>query len=337
MACTPLETRMKGMILAGGLSTRLYPLTKDLPKPLVPVLGRPVVAHVLDYFKRHGVDDVIINVHYFPDAVRGYIGDGSAWGVRVEYLHEPELMGSAGAVRAVADRFKETFVVIGCDDVTDIDLPAALDFHKQHEAEATIVLAEVDDISQYGAVVSAPDGSILEFQEKPAKGTERSHLANTGVYIFEPQLLQRIPPNTFYDFGKQVFPELLRDRGAFYGMAQSAYWCDMGTPAEYRRAHMEALRGRIKLKMPENAALRDSVLLGAGARLAADARIIGPACIGAGCVIEAGAQVENSIFWERVMVGARARVRDAVLANGAHVAAAAVVEGGEYGKDARIG
>lgn len=328
---------MKGMILAGGLSTRLYPLTLDLPKPLVPVLDRPVVAHVLDYLTRHGVDDIIINVHYFPDAVRSYIGDGSAWGARVEYLHEPVLLGSAGAVRTVAERFRETFVVIGCDDVTDIDLPAAIAFHKQREAEATIVLAEVADVSQYGAVVSAADGRIIEFQEKPAKGTERSHFANTGVYIFEPRLLARIPQNTFYDFGKQVFPGLLQAGAPFYGMAQNAYWCDIGTPSEYRRAHMEALRGRIKLKTRADARIQDSVLLGAGANVSPSARIEGPACIGSASIIAAAAHVVNSIFWEGVSVGAQARVKDAVLASGAQVAATAIVEGGEYGKDAHIG
>jgi len=327
---------MRGMILAGGLSTRLYPLTLDVPKPLVPVLDRPVVAHVIDYLKRYGVDDIIINVHYFPEAVRSYIGDGSAWGVRVEYLHEPELMGSAGAVRSVAERFTGTFVVIGCDDVTDIDLHAALAFHRERAAEASIVLAEVADVSQYGAVVTAGDGRILQFQEKPAKGTELSHLANTGVYIFEPQLLQRIPAHTFYDFGKQVFPELLRAEAAFYGMAQDAYWCDIGTPPEYRRVHMDALRGKIKLTMPHNAQIHDSVLLGARAQISPEAHIVGPACIGAGSVIEAGAQVARSIFWERVRVGAGARVSDAVLATGACVEPAAIVGGGEYGQNARI-
>src|ERR1700736_1450648 len=125
---------MRGMILAGGLSTRLYPLTLKLPKPLVPVLDRPVVAHVLDYLQRSGVDDIAINVHYFSDAVRQFVGDGSRWGAKVTYLHETELMGSAGAVKQLAARFTETFVVIGCDDVTTIDLRAAIDFHKTHNA-----------------------------------------------------------------------------------------------------------------------------------------------------------------------------------------------------------
>lgn len=327
---------MKGMVLAGGLSTRLYPLTRDLPKPLVPVLDRPVVAHVLDYFKRHGVDDVVINIHYFPEAVRDYVGDGGRFGVRVTYLHEPELMGSAGAVRAVAERFDETFVVIGCDDVTDIDLPAAIAYHRERAAEATIVLARVDDVSQYGAVVTAADGRITGFQEKPARGTERSRNANTGVYIFEPCVLERIPVNTFYDFGKQVFPAMLQAGAAFFGMSQDAYWCDIGTPAEYRRAHADALQGRVRLTLPPGATLHHGVLRGAGACVSPGATISAPACIGARSVVEDGAHIADSILWQDVRIGRGAVVRGAVLGSGAVVADAGVVEGGEYGKGAQL-
>jgi NDP-sugar pyrophosphorylase family protein len=327
---------MKGMILAGGLSTRLYPLTLELPKPLVPVLDEPVVSHVIEYLKRYDVDDIVINVHYFPEAVRKYVGDGSKWGVRIEYLHEPQLMGSAGAVRQVADRFTKTFVVIGCDDVTDIDLSAALEFHRERKAEATIVLADVSDVSQYGAVIVDPNGCILEFQEKPAKGMERSKLANTGVYIFEPALLQRIPEKTFYDFGKQVFPKMLSDRGAFYGMRQQAYWCDIGTPGEYRRVHRDALLGHLKLTMPRHARLTDGVLVGSGAHISPKARIERPSSIGARCIVEDGAQIVSSILWEGARVGSGARIEDAVLGNDVIVEPGSVITGGEFGKGTRI-
>lgn len=327
---------MKGMILAGGLSTRLYPLTLELPKPLVPVLDRPVVGHVLDYFRSFGVDDVALNVHYFPEAVTAYAGDGSRFGVKISYLHEPELMGSAGAVRALAGRFSETFVVIGCDDVTDIDLEAAIHFHHARNAEATIVLVDVPDVSQYGAVIVDADGRIQEFQEKPPPGTERSKLANTGVYIFEPRLLERIPAATFYDFGKQVFPELLQAGAAFYGMRQQAYWCDIGTPGEYRRAHRDALGRRIKLKLPEGASMAEGVFLGAKARVSRSAEIVPMTCIGAGCAVEDGARVESSIFWKNVRIGAGARIDDVIFGDDVIVEAGAAVTGGEYGKASRI-
>lgn len=327
---------MKGMILAGGLSTRLYPLTLDLPKPLVPVLDRPVLGHVIEYLRRFGVDDLVVNIHYFPEAVTAYAGDGSGFGVRITYLHEPELMGSAGAVRQVADRFSETFVVIGCDDVTNIDLAAALEFHRDRKAEATIVLTAVADVSQYGAVIVDSQGRILEFQEKPPRGTERSKLANTGIYIFEPGLLERIPKQTFYDFGKQVFPDLLTAKAAFYGMRQQGYWCDIGTPGEYRRVHRDALQGRVALAPPNGARVANDVLVGSGASVSARATVKGPTCIGAGCTVEDGAQLSSSILWQGVRVGAGASINNAVLGNDVVVDGGAIVQGGEYGRGARL-
>ena len=327
---------MRGMILAGGLSTRLQPLTNDVPKPLVPVLDRPVIGHVIDYLRGHGVRDLVVNVHYFADAVERYLGDGESFGVRMSYLREPTLMGSAGAVKQVEDQFDSTFVVIGCDDVTDVDLGAALAFHRERGAEATIVLVEASDVSQYGVVVTEADGRITDFQEKPAPGTQRSNLVNTGIYIFEPALLSRIPAATFYDFGKQVFPELLAAEAKFYGMRQRAYWCDIGTPSEYRRAHSDALSGKVRLAPAEGAIMRDGLLVGPGAVLDPSARIEGFACIGAGSRVGVGAVIDSSILWRNVEVGASAQVIDAVLADGVIVEAGAVVEGGLYARDSRI-
>jgi NDP-sugar pyrophosphorylase family protein len=318
------------MILAGGLSTRLYPLTLKLPKPLVPVLDRPVVAHVLDYLQRAGVGDIAINVHYFSDAVRHFVGDGSRWNAKVSYLHETELMGSAGAVKQLAGSFTETFIVIGCDDVTTIDLPAALAFHRARRATATIVLTRATDVSQYGVVVTDEDGRIRSFQEKPAPGTELSKLVNTGVYIFEPSVLEHIPANTFYDFGKQVFPHLLRSEERFFGMSQDAYWCDVGTPAEYRRVHRDALEGRVRLTPGDGAVMLDGVLLGRGCSVDPSATVVAPSCIGSDAVVGAGAKVERSILWSGAKIGAGARVVDAVIGAGVSVEAGAVVEGGEH-------
>jgi len=324
------------MILAGGLSTRLHPLTLDVPKPLVPVFDRPVVDHVIDYLAGHGVDDIVINVHYFAEAVESYIGDGAKWGVKIEYLREPELMGSAGAVKQVASRFPETFVVIGCDDVTDVDLGECVRFHRERGAEATIVLAEAGDVSQYGVVVVDADGRITGFQEKPRKGTELSNLANTGIYVFEPEVLDRIPAHTFYDFGKQVFPEMLEARARFYGIRTRAYWCDIGTPREYRRCHFDALAGKVRLRPRDGAVVRDGVLVGPGSQIDPAARIAGPACIGAGSRIEAGARIERAILWDDVVVESGATVVDAVLGAGMRVAAGSSVNGGEFGKAANV-
>ena len=307
-------------------------MTLDLPKPLVPVYDRPVVDHIIDYLARHGVDDIVINVHYFAAEIESYIGDGSRWGVAITYLHEPELMGSAGAVKQVASRFDETFVVIGCDDVTDVDLGEAVRFHRDRGAEATIVLHEASEVSQYGVVVTDGHGLIEGFQEKPRPGTEKSKLVNTGIYVFEPTVLARIPAATFYDFGKQVFPEMLAARARFYGMRTSSYWCDIGTPGEYRRCHFDALEGRVRLRPRDGAVVRDGVLLGPETQVDRAALIGRPSSIGARSRIEAGAVVERSILWDDVVVEAGAIVRDAVLGEGVRVAAGSTVDGGEYGK-----
>ena len=202
--------------------------------------------------------------------MREALGDGSQFGVRLHYLYEDRLMGSAGAVKAMQPFFDETFVVVGCDDLTDLNLDRLVAFHLKREAVATIALVEARDVSHYGVVVTGSDGRILEFQEKPAPGTEKSHLVNTGIYVFEPALLDRIPAGEFFDFGKNVFPALQQERAAFYGLhLPGAYWCDIGTPGEYRRATADVLSGRVRLLgqsrvrgLPSGARLADGLVFG---------------------------------------------------------------------------
>ncbi len=237
------------MILAGGLSTRLYPLTKQVPKPLVPVAGIPNAEHVIHYLASHGFDEIAINVHYLADAIVDRLGDGSRFGVRLVYSHEHELLGSAGGVKKLESFFSDgTFVVVGCDDLTDLPLDRLVGFHHEREAIATIGLVECEEVDQYGVVVLDGRGKIVGFQEKPAKGTERSRLANTGIYVFSPEVFGQIPAETFYDFGKQVFPDLQSAGAAFYGYhARGAYWSDIGTPAEYRRASRDVVLGTVAI------------------------------------------------------------------------------------------
>src|SRR5579872_3008818 len=216
------------MILAGGLSTRLYPLTRQVPKPLVPVAGVPNAEHVIHYLRAYGFDEIAINLHYLADAIVDRLGDGSRFGVRLEYSYEPELLGSAGAVKKLEGFFgDENFVVVGCDDLTDLPLDQLLAMHRERRAIATIGLVECDEVDQYGVVVLGERGKIAGFQEKPAKGTERSKLANTGIYAFSPAIFSHVPAETFYDFGKQVFPALQSAGAPFFGFhARGAYWSD---------------------------------------------------------------------------------------------------------------
>ena len=328
------------MILAGGLSTRLYPLTKSVPKPLVPVVGVPNAVHLMRYLKANDIDDIVINVHYLAEAIVEALGDGSAFGVRLTYSHEPELLGSAGGLKKVEAFFDgEPFVVIGCDEVTDIPLDRVLAFHRERDAVATIGLVECADVEQYGVVVLDERSKIVGFQEKPTKGTERSHLANTGVYVFSPQIFERIPASAFYDFGKQVFPELQEAGAAFYGYrASGAYWSDIGTPDEYRRASYDLLRGAVRIagetpaevdgsaSVGRDVRIEGPVHIGAGARIGDSVTIIGPAVIGDSVIVDEGATLERSILWDGARIGKDARLRDTVVGIRYEVPERAVLE-----------
>jgi mannose-1-phosphate guanylyltransferase len=320
---------MRAMILAGGMSTRLYPLTKQVPKPLVPVAGEPISGHVMRWLASHGFDEVAINVFYLAEKVQAAFGDGSGFGVNLEYLHEPRLTGSAGGLKQMEGWFDRTFVVVGCDDLTDADLGALLRFHQSRGALATIGLLEVEEVDQYGVVLLDDDGRITGFQEKPAKGTEKSKLANTGIYVFEPAIFDRIPADTFYDFGKQVFPELLADGLPFYGMKlDGAYWRDVGTLDEYRRANDDMLAGRVivpgarptgvpaSVVVPSDATIDAAVRVGENVTIGRGVRIAGPSVVGDGVELADGVTVDRSIVWNGARVGAGAVLRGAIVGDG---------------------
>ncbi len=246
----------------------------------------------------------------------------------MQYSHEPELLGSAGGVKKHRSRFSATnpFVVIGCDEVTDMPLDRIVAFHRERNAIATIGLVECDEVDQYGVVVLDDRGKIVGFQEKPPKGTERSKLANTGVYVFSPAIFERIPAHEFYDFGKQVFPALQAAGARFFGFeARGAYWADIGTPSEYRRASFDVVSGAVRIpqtspngidpsaQIAYDARLEGAVRVGAGVRIGADVSIVGPSIIDDGARVEAGARLERAIVWQGATIGARSTVRNTIV------------------------
>ncbi|MDQ6941064.1 MAG: NDP-sugar synthase [Candidatus Eremiobacteraeota bacterium] len=339
---------MRAMILAGGMSTRLYPLTRQVPKPIVPVAGEPISGHVMRWLSSFGCDEVAINVFYLADLVRKTFGDGSRYGVKLHYLHERELTGSAGGLKQMEGWFDGTFVVVGCDDLTDADLASLVRFHKARGALATIGLLEVDEVDQYGVVILDEHGRITGFQEKPAKGTEKSKLANTGIYVFEPAIFDRIPANTFYDFGKQVFPELVAGGLPFYGMElKGAYWRDIGTLDEYRRATDDVLSGRVHVRgaratgippgvlVPGDARIEGDVRIGDGVKIGDGARIMGPSVIGDGVRIGDGTVLERAIVWNGAVIGARATVRDSIVGERYEVDDDVILEGAVVANEPR--
>lgn len=331
---------MRSMILAGGMSTRLYPLTKQVPKPLVPIANEPITGNVMRWLSSFGYDEVAINVFYLAEAVEAAFSDGGSYGVKLHYLRERELTGSAGALKQMEGWFEGTFVVVGCDDLTDADLASLVRFHQQRGALATIGLVEAEEVDQYGVVILDETGRITGFQEKPPKGEEKSKLVNTGIYVFEPAIFERIPADTFYDFGKQVFPDLVADGLPFYGMTlERAYWRDVGTPGEYRSATADVLNGTVKLlsaamnglprdaRVGANVQVDGDVRFGAGVTIDDGARVAGPSVIGDGVRIGAGAALERAIVWAGAQIGAGAIVRDSIVGDHFVVAARTTLDG----------
>ena len=287
----------KAMVLAAGLGTRLRPLTDLISKPMAPIVNRPVMEHIIKLLAEHGFKDIVCNLHYFPDEIKNHFGDGSKWGVNIVYSFEEELLGTAGGVKKVEDFFQEqTFLVISGDALTDINLSNAYDFHKEKKGRATLVLTEVEDTTQFGVVILDNEKRIKGFQEKPLSGEARSNLANSGIYFFEPDIFKYMPPRgQFYDFGKNLFPDLLEKDIPYYGYKHSSYWNDVGSLDEYQQGNFDSLEGKVKVDIPGKM-IKDGVWIGRNCKIQEDVIIIPPVCIGDDCTIKKGAKLYGPII-----------------------------------------
>lgn len=310
---------MKAMILAAGVGSRLDPLTRQLPKPMVPIVNKPVIEHIVELLKEHGFNEIMMNLYHLGDSIREYFGDGSKCGVKIYYSQEEELMGTAGGVKRVASFFDDAFIVIGGDDLADFNLTELVNTHRSKNALATIALAKVDDPSQFGIVLLDEEGRISRFLEKPKETEAFSNTANTGVYLFQPEVLDLIPDNEFYDFGKQLFPKLLELNKPFYGSLTDSYWSDVGNIESYRETQCDALAGRVDLSFPVKEQ-REKVWIGENVEIHPTAEIGSPVLIGNGCRIGAGAKVlENSILADGCTVEENAVLHGTILWEGATV------------------
>ncbi len=328
---------MKAMILAAGVGSRLDPLTRAIPKPMVPIVNRPVIEHIVLDLKKHGFDDIRVNVHYLGSVIEDGLGDGSRLGVKISYAHEDKLWGDAGSVKRSQDFFNgETFLVVGGDDISDIDLSGLMALHREKKAASTIATTLVEDPSQFGIVVTDDDGRITRFLEKPKGGDVFSKMANTGVYVFEPGVFDLIPPDTFYGFGNEVFPQLLAEGRPLYGFSTRSYWKDVGNLQVYRQTNFDALNGLVHLELAGRevapgirhgdgvqidpsaeivgpCAFGDHVTVGAGAKL------LGNVILGDGTVVEAGATLKDTITWQNARVSAGTHLECCVVGTGAQV------------------
>ncbi len=300
---------MKAMVLAAGLGTRLRPLTYEITKPMVPVLDRPVMAHILDLLDRHGCEEVIANLHYFPDTIREHFGE------RLEYRFEQELLGTAGGVRACADFFgDEPFLVISGDALTDIDLTAFIARHHSSGGIATLAVKKVPDTREYGVVLHGREGRITGFQEKPEPAEALSDLGNCGIYIFDPTVFDYFPDRPFVDWANDVFPTLLENDVPFHIHEVGEYWNDVGSLAELRQGTFDALRGELRLEiegaevrpgvrvagdsvLPEGTEVDGPVWIGRDVQIGAGVRLMGPVVLGDGARVGDGAQLRESIVF----------------------------------------
>jgi mannose-1-phosphate guanylyltransferase len=310
---------MRAMVLAAGLGTRLRPLTYEITKPMVPVLDRPVMEHILDLLARHGFDQAIANLHYFPDSIRNYFGD------RLSYRYEPELLGTAGGVRACSEFFAgEPFLIISGDALTDIDLGALVARHREAGGIATLAVKKVADTREYGVVLHDREGRITGFQEKPEPDEALSDLGNCGIYVFDPRIFDYFPERAFVDWAQDVFPVLLENDVPFHIHEVHEYWNDVGSLSELREGTFDALRGALRLQV-EGSEVRPGVVVAdagpdVGNGMLADIEIEGPAWIGRDVRIGADVRLMGPIvLGDGVSVGDRAQLRSSIVFPGTHI------------------
>ncbi|MEG0766427.1 MAG: NDP-sugar synthase, partial [Clostridia bacterium] len=327
---------LQAIIMAGGEGARLRPLTCDLPKPLVPVLGQPVMRYALQLLRRHGLTNIGATLQYLPSAMIRAFGDGREDRVSLRYFREEKPAGTAGSIKLAASALHHTFFVLSGDGLTDCDLQAALRFHKQRGALATLVLKRVPCPLPYGVVVTDETGRITRFIEKPGWDEACSDTVNTGIYILEPEVLARIPADQPYDFGSQLFPLLVSERQPVYGYVMNGYWCDIGDISAYLQAQIDFLHGRVRL---ESDAQPDAqgIWMAGDARIAEDARLIGPCYVGNNVQIDPGAIIgEDSVLCDGVHIGAQASVKRTVLWQDAFVGEGAQVRAAILCRNARM-
>ncbi len=345
---SPFYESMKAVILVGGQGTRLLPLTANRPKPLIPLVNRPFLDHVLNLLRAHGIQDVALAIAHLAENFEQAYGDGSQLGMKLAYVREIEPMGTGGGIKNVEKYLEpdQTFVVFNGDILTDLDLTDMLRFHRENGSLCTISLTSVDDPSAYGVVDMDEDGHIQRFTEKPKREDATSNWINAGTYILEPEVLEYIPAGQHYMVERGLFPILLAEGKPLYGYRTGAYWLDIGTPAKYLQAQEDLLAGRLKLYLaPEGELLWDRVWAGEGTFVHSEARIAGPVVLGKGCKVGPGvsitgpvilgdgcqvcegAQLERLVAWNGVEFGAKSQCKECLIANDVKISGGSQVEG----------
>ena len=321
---------MKAVIMAGGEGTRLRPLTCDLPKPMVPVLNKPIMEHIINLLKKHGITDIAVTLAYLPEKIKEYFQDGRDFEVNLKYFVETEPLGTAGSVKNAEEFLDSDFIVISGDALTDIDLSKAVEFHRKNNAAATLVLKKVEVPLEYGVVVTGDNGKILNFLEKPSWSEVISDTVNTGIYVLSPEVLKYCKKGEKCDFGKNIFPDLLKDGKPLYGYVADGYWCDIGDANAYAKASRDALNGKVQVlkdgfeffnnvwiskgcEVEEGAILKPKCIIGRNCRISKDAEIDMDTIIGNNVTISAGCSLKSAIIWDNCIIGENVELRGNIV------------------------
>ena len=312
---------MKAMILAAGFGTRLKPLTIGLPKPMFPVLNRPLLEHTLNFLSSQGIQDIIVNVHHLPEKIIEYFGDGTDFGVRLKFSREEEILGTAGGLkRAQSFLEKDTFLVLNSDVLADINLDSFVKFHKEKNSCLTLVVRQDEEPEKYRPIHLADDCRISRFLGASIKhpSTNIQQVMFTGIQIMEPEIFSRIPANKFCGTTEDIFPTMIEKGLPVYGHLHEKYWIDMGTRETYIQAQVDALEGKLALKTspsrnPEGPLVVPPVHIGRDCEIFNDAQVGPHAVLGDGCSLRSGAVVENSILWEGATIGSDAIIKNSII------------------------
>jgi mannose-1-phosphate guanylyltransferase len=318
---------LQALILAGGEGTRLRPLTYTVPKPVLPLAGRPHVAYVIDWLVRHGVEDVVVSCGHLAEEMRTALAELEP-GVEIRYAEEPDARGTAGAIRFAEDLLGERFLVLNGDVLCDLDLTALIEQHERTGARATIALYPVEDPSGYGLVHRRDDGEITEFLEKPTRDQIDTDEINAGAYLFERSVLERIPPDRAVSVEREIFPELIGD--GLYGIRLEGYWIDIGTPERFLEANWDILEGRVETVVGDQ--LKGSMMVGEGCEISPDAELRAPLVVGRDSSVESDAMIERSVLLDNCTIGEGARLQNSILSGGVTVEAGAELDGAVIGE-----
>lgn len=340
--------------MAGGQGTRLRPLTCNIPKPMIPIIEKPVMQYIIELLVKYNITEIGVTLQYLPDDVMNYFGNGSEYGVSLKYFIEETPLGTAGSVKSAEDFLDDTFIVISGDSLTDIDISKTVKFHKEKRAMATLMLKEVSMPLEYGVVVTDKTGKISGFIEKPSWGEVISDKVNTGIYIMEPEIFEYYEKNQKFDFSNDLFPILLKNDKPIYGHVAEGYWCDIGSIEQYINCNFDILKGLVNVNINGDK-YREGIWVGENCELSSDANIIPPAYIGTNTIIyndvevgpfsifgknniiSPGATIKRSVIFNNCYIGSNAQVRGSVLCNKVQLESrASVYEDSAIGDDTLI-